>query len=233
MRNPDVANVALLAEGHRAHLDFVTHQRDVELFLRRAAQNGQLDRGIDLAAHFLDRLVQGQPLHLLAVNAADDVIGQNAGTRGGGVVNRGDDLDEALFLRHFNAKATKLAGGLRLHVGIALGVHVAGMRIQRRQHSIDSCFDELLLIGLFNIVGADFLENVTEQVQVAVGVGRCGLGHARNEPGLRANGDDRCAEHGTKNDEGNIAHYPRAFSVADFTHHGPGSIAVPSLRNSI
>jgi hypothetical protein len=38
--------------------------------------------------------------------------------------------------------------------------------------------------------------------------------------------------HGTDEDQGSLAHYPRTFSLSVVAHHGLGSTGVPSLRNS-
>ena len=71
------------------------------------------------------------------------------------------------------------------------------MRIERGQHAVDGVFDELLLVGLLDIVGADLVEDVAEQAQIFVGVGGCrdrrradqraGLLAERREP--RTDGD--------------------------------------------
>ena len=42
------------------------------------ADDLELDLGVDRPAHLLDRLVQGQALHLLVVEMGDDVVGQDA-----------------------------------------------------------------------------------------------------------------------------------------------------------
>ena len=90
---------------------------------------------------------------------------------GGRVVDRRDDLDEAVFLRDLDAETAELALGLGPHVLEALGVKVARMRIERRQHAVDRGLDELLLVGLLDIVGAHLVENVAEQAEMLVGVG--------------------------------------------------------------
>ena len=101
--------------------------------------------GVDRAAHLVDGLVQVEALDRLAVDLRDDVVGENPGTRGRRVVDRRDDLHEAVFHRHLDAEAAEFAAGLHLHVTEALGVHVARMRIERGQHAVDGRFDELRL----------------------------------------------------------------------------------------
>ena len=91
--------------------------------------------------------------------------------RGRRVVDRRDDLDQAVLHRDLDAEAAELAAGLHLHVAEALGVQVARMRVERGQHAVDRGLDQLGLVGLLDIVGADALEHVAEQVELLVGVG--------------------------------------------------------------
>src|SRR3954464_6488596 len=44
-------------------------------------------------------LIEGLALHGLAVDLGDDVVGQNASSGGGGLVNRSHDLDDPLLHR--------------------------------------------------------------------------------------------------------------------------------------
>ena len=86
--------------------------------------------------HLLDGLVERQALHLVVVELGDEIVGEDAGLRGGGVVDRRHDLDQAVFHRHFDAEAAELAARLHLHVAEALGVHVARMRIEAGEHPV-------------------------------------------------------------------------------------------------
>ena len=91
------------------------------------------------------------------------------------LVDRGDDLDEAVLHGDLDAEAAELAAGLHLHVAEALRVHVARMRIERGQHAVDRRFDQLGLVRLLDVVRADLLEHVAEQAELAIGLG--GGGH--------------------------------------------------------
>ena len=67
------------------------------------------------------------------------------------------------------------------------------MRVEPGQHAVDRRFDEGVLVRHLDIVGADPLEHVAEQVELAIGVGR---GRDRLAPGQEArlgrrHGDDR------------------------------------------
>jgi hypothetical protein len=132
------------------------------------AHDGQGDRRVDLAAHLVDRLVQREAEHLLAVDMGDQVVAQDAGALGRRVVDRRHHLDEAVFHGDLDAEAAELAAGLDLHVLEALLVHVARMRIERRQHAVDRGFDQLGFLGALDIVGAHFFEDVPEQVELPV-----------------------------------------------------------------
>ena len=137
--------------------------------LRRDAK---LDLGVHRAAHLLDRLVEGQALHRLAVEMGDDVVGHDAGLGRRRLVDRRDDLDQAVFHGDLDAEAAELAARLHLHVAEALGVHVARMRVEAGQHAVDRRFDQLGVVRLLDVVGADPLEHVAEQAELPVGVGR-------------------------------------------------------------
>ena len=157
--------------AHRAHPDDVAHDRHVDRLVLALAHDRELDLGVDRPAHLLDRLVQGQALHLLVVELGDDVVGHDAGLGGGRVVDRRDDLDQAVFHRDLDAEPAELAAGLHLHVAEALGVHVARMRVEPGQHAVDGRFDQLGVVRLLDVVGAHALEHVAEQIELPVGVG--------------------------------------------------------------
>ena len=58
------------------------------------------------------------------------------------------------------------------------------------------------------------------------------MGAAGEEMALLTDRDGRSPSHGAKYNERNLAHHPRTFFISGRAHHGPGSIGVPSLRNS-
>ncbi len=137
LRHAHHADVALDPGTHRTDLDGLAGELDLDRILRLLALDLQQDGGIDGTAHLVDGLVQGQALDVLAVDLGDDVIGHDAGARGGSLVDGGHDLDEAVFHRDLDAEAAELAAGLHLHVAEALGIHVARMRIEGGQHAVD------------------------------------------------------------------------------------------------
>ena len=113
----DVADVAVLdVRAHRLDLDHVADELEFLDLLLRAANDLELDGRVDRAAHLVDRLVERQALGRVVVDRRDDVARQDAGLGGRRVVDRGDDLDQPVFLGHLDAEAAELALGLDLHV---------------------------------------------------------------------------------------------------------------------
>ncbi len=134
------------------------------------AHDGELDLGVHRPAHLVDGLIERETLHRLVVELGDDVVGHDAGLGRGRIVDRRDDLDQAVFHRDFDAETAEFAARLHLHVAEALRIHVARMRIEPGQHAVDRRFDELGVVGLLDVIGAHALEHVAEQVELPVGV---------------------------------------------------------------
>ena len=231
----DVADiVAFGARTDRADADVVADQRDVDRIVLALANDLEPDLGIDRAAHLFDGLIEGEALHGFVVEIGDDVVGHDTGLRRRRIVDRRHHLDQPVFHRDFDAEAAEFTAGLHLHVAEALGVHVAGMRIEAGQHATDRGFDQFAVVGLFDVIAANPFEHVAEQIELAIGIrGRgararshedsAGLGHEQRQ--CRASG-------GAQKNYRSLAHHPRTFSPSFAAHHGPGSIGVPSLRNS-
>ena len=228
----DVA--ALFTRAHRLDADRVADDLDLQRLGGALAADGQRDRRIDRAAHLVDRLVQAEALHLIAVEMGDEVAGAHAGAGGRGLVDRGDDLDEAVLHGDLDAEATELAARLHLHVLEGLRRHVARMGIERGQHAVDGAFDQLRIVGLLDVVGADALEHVAEQIELAIGL--CGGGRNRiagDEPAHLGDPDHGARpEHDAQDQQRNLAHHPRTFSSRAVAHQGEESIGVPSRLNS-
>ena len=174
-----VADVVLDAVLDGLHLDDVAHDRDLDRLVGAFAQDGQLDRRVDQAAHLLDRVVQGQAAHVLAVDLRNIVAGAHAGLGRRGVVDRRDHLDQLVLHGDLDAEAAELALGLDAHVLGRFGIEVGGMRIERGQHAVDGVLDQRLLVGRRHILAAHALEYVAEDRQLLVGLGaRCVRGRA-------------------------------------------------------
>ena len=100
------------------------------------------------------------------------------------------------------------------------------MGIKRLQHAVDGRFDQIALIDLFDILRANTLENVAEQVQLFID--RCcalvflcdqGAGNLQGQQRARQSATD-CCNH-------KFFHSQLSFVAAN---HGAGSVGVvPSL----
>src|SRR5664279_1220166 len=162
--------VAFLMLAHRFDLNHSAGQLDIERVFAGAAQNLENHRGVRGAAHLVDRLIEAQALNVLIVDGGDNIARQYPRARGRGIVDWRHDLDRPVFLGDLNTKTTKLAASLNLHVAEALGVHVTRMRVKRTEHAVDRRLNELLLVRLLDIIGADFLENIAEEIEITVGI---------------------------------------------------------------
>ena len=111
----------------------------------------------------------------------DQIVRLHAGASGGGSVHRGDDLHDAVFHRDLDAEAAEFAARLRLHVAEILGVEESGVRIERTQHAVDGRFDQLRIVRLLDILRANVLENVAEQIELPVSIRARSLGLSAGE----------------------------------------------------
>ena len=177
----DIADVAVLdMAAHRLHLDDGAGDLVVLQLFLGAAGDLQRHRGADRPAHLVDRLIERHALRRGAVDGGDDVAGHQARLGGRRVVDRRDHLDEPVLLGHLDAEAAELALGRTLHLAIGVGVHVAGMRVERRQHAVDRRIDQLALVRLLDVIVANLLEHVAEQIELAIGLGGGGVGFGRD-----------------------------------------------------
>src|SRR6478752_132153 len=108
------------------------------------------------------------------------------------------------------------------------------MRIEAGQHPADGGFHELAVVGFLDVIAADPFEHIAEQIKLAIGVRRRGA-RTRSHQDSAGLGHEQCqcrAGRGAQENNRSLAHHPRTFSPSFAAHHGPGSIGVPSLRNS-
>src|SRR6516165_9021581 len=230
---PDV--IAFEMRAHRAHLDARAGDGDLNRLVLALAHDLEFDLRVLRAAHLLDRLVEGEPLHRRVVEVRDNVVGHDAGLGRRRLVDRGHDLDQPVLHRDLDAEAAELASGLHLEVAEALGIHVARMRIESGEHAVDRRFDQLAVVGLLHIVRPQPLEYVAEQAELAisVGVGRLCTRPIEHDAGLGCDQGHGYAGRRTEENQGSFAHDPRRTFWPSFAaHHGPGSTGTPSLRNS-
>src|ERR1700722_3310423 len=110
LSDTDVADVAILdMRADRLDVDEIADNGEILDVLLGAADDLELHRRIDRAAHFLDRLIEGQPLCGGVVYGCYDVAREHARLGGWRIINRGYDLEKPVFLRHLDAKAAELA----------------------------------------------------------------------------------------------------------------------------
>ena len=131
LSDADIANVVVLdLRTHRLDVDEIADDGEVLGLLLGAWNDLELHGRIDRAAHFLDRLIERQPLRRLVVDRGDDVAREDARLGRRRIVDRGHDLDEAVLLRHLDTQAANSAFRLDLHVAELFCVHVARMRVE-------------------------------------------------------------------------------------------------------
>ena len=109
-----------------------------------------------------------QPQHALAVHLGDEVARLDPGAVGRRAVDRRDHLDEAVLLRDLDAEAAELAPGLHPHVVEVVGRADSSNAGRAGEHAVDRRLDQLLVVDLLDVRGADPLEDVAEQVELLV-----------------------------------------------------------------
>src|SRR5262249_38254032 len=113
LADADVADVvALLAPAHRAHLDGLARERELERLARALAPDLGAALRAPRAAHLPPRWLQRGALDRVAVELGDHVVRLDAGARGGRVVDRRDALDQAVLHGDLHAEPAELAVGL-------------------------------------------------------------------------------------------------------------------------
>ena len=137
----------------------------VERFVGGAAHEGQRHFGAGLAAEQQLDLIEAQALQALAVDGQDDVARFDAGRGRGRVVDGRNHFHRTAFDRDDDADAAILAFGPDLHVRVGLGIEIARMRIEVRDHARKRALDQELVVGRLDIIGAHDGESLTEAVE--------------------------------------------------------------------
>ena len=175
------------------HLDDFARQRDDDRTRLALAHDREHDVGARLAAHALDRVVQAHALDRGVVELDDQVAREHAGAEGGRVLDRRDDLDEAVFHADLDAEAAELALGADLEVLERLGVEIGRVWIEPGQHAADRVGDQLLVFHRLDVTLLDRVEHVgvgtqlldrQRHLRAAVGVG--GKIETDHDPGHHA-----------------------------------------------
>ena len=163
------------AVAHALYLDDVAGNGDLEGPFLAFTDDGEGDVGAHLAAHDVDRFTQGHALDGLLVETDDQVAGLHAGALGRGIVDGGDDLDEAVFHADFDAEAAEFAAGAHLQILEAVGVEIAGMGVEAGEHAADGIFQQLLVADGFHVVLLDAGEDLGKGAQLVEGQRRCSV----------------------------------------------------------
>ena len=185
--------------AHAANVDDLARQGEGQRLVGLLARNREHDLRAGLAAHLLDRAGQRQTAGGGLVDLDDQVAGLDAGAKRGRILDRRDDLDEAVFHADLDAQAAELALRRYLQFLVGIGVEEVGVRVQPVDHAVDGFFDQFFICHRFDIVALDATEYGGEQLQILVGNGQPGFTigqrrevQAEQQPEHRAQADQAC-----------------------------------------
>ena len=164
--HPQVA-VAVLDELRldALHLDHFAGQCDFERLGFALAQDRQLDLCLRLAAHLLHGIREGQAFHQAVVELEDQVARLDTGAVGRRILDRRNDLDEAVFHTDFNTESTEFALRADLQILEGICVEVGGVRVEIREHAADRVRDQLLVFNGLDVALLDRIEYFREGAQ--------------------------------------------------------------------
>ena len=151
---------------HAFHFDAVTLERHRARLFLAVAEHRKGHFRTRFAAHQLHRFRQAQAFDEGVVDLEDQVAGLDVGAAGGGVVDRRDHFDEAVFHGHFQTQAAELAAGGGLQVLELVRGQVGGVRVQLHQHAADRRLDQLFLVHVLHIGAAHPLQHFREGAQL-------------------------------------------------------------------
>ena len=97
----------------------------------------------------------------------------------GVVVDRRDHFHQPVFHRYFNAEPAKFTLGLHLHFLEGFFIHIARMRIKRRQHAVNRRLNQVGILDFLDIIAAHALEHLAEQIEHLQRVALIGISENR------------------------------------------------------
>ncbi len=97
----------------------------------------------------------GRPRVIGVVDLDDQVTGLDAGAKRGRVLDRRNDLDDAVFDADLDAQAAELALGRDLQFLVRIGVEKVRVRVQPVDHAVDGFLDELVIGHRLDVVALD------------------------------------------------------------------------------
>ncbi len=128
---------------------------DLERFVLAFAHDHQVDVGSRFAAHEFDGIIQAHAFDRGSIQTDDEVASLQTGLLCGGVVNRGNDLDEAVFHADFNAQTAKFATGTNLQFLEFVFIQIGRVRIKAVEHPTDGVGHQILVLGFFHVTFLD------------------------------------------------------------------------------
>ncbi len=150
---------------HALHTDFLANDGGDDRLIFFLARDRQCDLGIRLAAHLLDGFVQRHALDRRAVEARDQIARLQACLVCGGILDRRDDFDVAVFHADFDSKTDEFALRAFTQFLECFFVQICRVRIERGHHARDRLGQQLLVFDRFDIVGFDQAEHVSQLSQ--------------------------------------------------------------------
>ena len=150
-------SVALLDHlgADAAEADDLAGEREGQRHFDVLAGDRQHDLRAGFTPHSFDGLVQRQPACHRVVDLDDEVPGLDAGAKRGSVLDRRDDLDDAVFDADFDSQAAKLALGGDLQFLECVGIEEIRVRVQPVDHAVDGFAYELVVGDGLDVVALD------------------------------------------------------------------------------
>ena len=108
---------------------------DIERLVHTLTHYGQGNLAAWLAAHLLNRVVQGIALHRHTVQADNKVTALNTGPVSRRPINRRDDTNYPVFQGHFNPETPKFTPRININLVERLWIEIARVRVEPTQHS--------------------------------------------------------------------------------------------------
>ena len=174
----EIALVVDVLDG--GDLDQRPLEGDLDVLAGGWPEECHLDFGSRLAAQLVDRLRHGDVAGVLALDFHDAVARHDAGLVGRGILHRGEHGEVAVLNVDVHADTAELAFGIVHEMRIPGRRHELAVRVEHADHAPQRAVHEVLVRQLvaIDVILADALEHVDEQVEVGVGIvgGRVGVG---------------------------------------------------------
>jgi len=200
-----------------AHGDHLAREREHDGLVDLLAHDGEFHLGAGFTAHALDRIAQAHALDRRLVDFHDQIARLDAGTKGRGILDRRDDLDETVFHADLDAQAAEFSLGADLQLLIFFGVEIGRMRIEAAHHAANGFGDELLILHRLDVALLDCVVDLGERPQILERQGGRGVALG---PGRQIEREQDAAHHrdhqqGNPTDPAPHSHHPEIVSAAD------------------